>query len=100
MGLILGEWGSLLGARMIGTVSSPEKAEVARAHGYETVINYSSEDFSVRTMDETNGTGADVDLTGLAFATNNGRMSPSLRNILKELHDSYGCDVPADFDTL
>jgi uracil-DNA glycosylase len=37
--------------------------------------------------------------TGLAFATNNGRMSPSLRNILKELHDSYGCDVPADFDT-
>jgi NADPH:quinone reductase len=65
MGLILGEWGSLLGARMIGTVSSPEKAEVARAHGYETVINYSSEDFAVRTLDETDGAGADVIYDGV-----------------------------------
>ena len=31
--------------------------------------------------------------TGLAFATNNGKMSPSLRNIVKELHDSYYVDV-------
>lgn len=37
--------------------------------------------------------------TGLAFATNNGKMSPSLRNILKELHDSYGYDVPSDYNT-
>ncbi len=37
--------------------------------------------------------------TGLAFATNNGKMSPSLRNIVKELHDSYGMEVSADFDT-
>lgn len=37
--------------------------------------------------------------TGLAFATNNGKMSPSLRNIVKELYDSYGMEVSADFDT-
>jgi len=37
--------------------------------------------------------------TGLAFATNNGKMSPSLRNIIKELHDSHGEDVDCDFDT-
>lgn len=37
--------------------------------------------------------------TGLAFATNNGRMSPSLRNIVKELHDSYYVDVDKNFDT-
>jgi len=37
--------------------------------------------------------------TGLAFATNNGKMSPSLRNIVKELHDSHGKDVDCDFDT-
>lgn len=37
--------------------------------------------------------------TGLAFATNNGKMSPSLRNIVKELHDSYYVDVKDDFDT-
>ena len=37
--------------------------------------------------------------TGLAFATNNGKMSPSLRNIAKELYDSYGLEVPSDFAT-
>ena len=37
--------------------------------------------------------------TGLAFATNNGKMSPSLRNIVKELHDSHGKDVGRNFDT-
>ncbi|ASM71331.1 MULTISPECIES: quinone oxidoreductase family protein [Roseobacteraceae] len=65
MGLILGQWGSLLGARMIGTVSSPQKAQVARAHGYDTVINYSSEDFAERTLAETNGVGADVIYDGV-----------------------------------
>lgn len=37
--------------------------------------------------------------TGLAFGTNNNKMSPSLRNIVKELYQSYGYDVPTDFDT-
>tara|TARA_R100000900_G_scaffold119793_2_gene94456 strand:- start:1291 stop:2043 length:753 start_codon:yes stop_codon:yes gene_type:complete len=37
--------------------------------------------------------------TGLAFATNNGKMSPSLRNIVKELHESYGQDIDPNFDT-
>lgn len=65
MGLILGEWGRLLGARMIGTVSSAAKAELARAHGYDAVINYSSEDFVARTLDETDGKGADVIYDGV-----------------------------------
>ena len=37
--------------------------------------------------------------TGLAFATNNGKLSPSLRNIVKELHESHGQDVNPEFDT-
>lgn len=37
--------------------------------------------------------------TGLAFATGNGKMSPSLRNIVKELYDGYGMPVSPDFDT-
>lgn len=37
--------------------------------------------------------------TGLAFSTNNGKMAPSLRNIVRELHDSHGLKVRADFDT-
>jgi uracil-DNA glycosylase len=37
--------------------------------------------------------------TGLAFATNNGKLSPSLRNIVKELHESHGKDVNPEFDS-
>lgn len=36
--------------------------------------------------------------TGLAFATNDGMMPVSLRNIAKELYDSYGAHIPDDFD--
>lgn len=65
MGLILGQWGKLLGARMIGTVSSAEKAQVARAHGYDTVINYTTEDFAGRTLEATGGEGVDVIYDGV-----------------------------------
>ena len=69
MGLVLGEWGRLLGARMIGTVSSEAKAEVACAHGYDAVINYLSEDFVARTLQETEGKGADVIYDGVGKMT-------------------------------
>lgn len=45
VGLIAGEWGRHLGARMIGTAGSPDKIALAKAHGYEHVINYRNEDF-------------------------------------------------------
>jgi NADPH:quinone reductase len=60
VGLIAGQWGSHLGAKMIGTVGSPEKAELARAHGYAHVINYNSEDFVARVKELTGGKGVDV----------------------------------------
>ena len=40
VGLIVGQWAKHLGATAIGTVGSAEKAELARAHGYEHVIDY------------------------------------------------------------
>src|SRR5690606_24282024 len=55
MGLILGQWGALLGARMIGTVGSPAKAAVALEHGYDAVIDYTAEDFAARTLELTDG---------------------------------------------
>lgn len=43
VGLIFGQWAKALGARVIGTAGSPEKAELALAHGYDHVINYREE---------------------------------------------------------
>src|SRR3546814_5391561 len=68
MGLILGQWGALLGARMIGTVGSPAKAAVALEHGYDAVIDYTAEDFAARTLELTGGRGVDVIYDGIGKA--------------------------------
>ncbi len=45
VGLILCQWASALGATVIGTVSSPAKAKLAKANGCTHVINYTQKDF-------------------------------------------------------
>ena len=60
VGLIAGQWAAHLGATVIGTVGSEEKAELARANGYGHVINYRTENFVERVKDITGGKGCDV----------------------------------------
>ncbi len=60
VGLIVSQWAKLLGLNVIGTVSTPAKAEMAMAHGCDHVINYSSEDVAKRVRDITGGRGVDV----------------------------------------
>jgi NADPH:quinone reductase len=60
VGLIVSQWAKLLGLTVIGTVSSEAKAEVARAHGCDHVINYSHEDVAKRVRELTDGVGVNV----------------------------------------
>ena len=60
VGLIVSQWAKLLGLTVIGTVSTEAKAEVARAHGCEHVIDYSHEDVARRVRELTDGTGVNV----------------------------------------
>ena len=60
VGLIVSQWARLLGLNVIGTVSTEEKAEIARAHGCNHVINYSHEDVAGRVRALTDGVGANV----------------------------------------
>ncbi len=55
VGLLFGQWAASIGARAIGTVGSEEKATLARAHGYEHVINYRTEDVVQRVLEITEG---------------------------------------------
>ncbi|MCB1381882.1 MAG: quinone oxidoreductase [Notoacmeibacter sp.] len=55
VGLIAGQWGHHLGARMIGTAGSPDKIALALAHGYDHVINYRDEDFAAEVSRLTEG---------------------------------------------
>lgn len=68
MGTLLGQWAHALGARVIGTVGSDAKVEIARAHGCSEVIVYSREDFAARVLELTGRTGADVIYDGIGKA--------------------------------
>src|SRR5512139_663081 len=60
VGLIASQWARHLGATVIGTVGTPEKGELARAHGCHHPIVYTREDFAARVKEITGGRGVDV----------------------------------------
>lgn len=60
VGLILGQWAKHLGATVIGTAGSPDKIELAKANGYDHLINYRDEDFVGKVKDITGGRLCDV----------------------------------------
>lgn len=78
VGLIATQWAKALGATVIGTVGSAAKAELAKAHGCDHVINYSSENFSRRVRDITGGEGVAVVYDGVGKDTFSGSLD-SLR---------------------
>lgn len=69
LGLIACQWAHALGARVIGTAGSDEKAALARAHGCDEVINYRTENFVDRVRQFTNGQGVDVVYDGVGKDT-------------------------------
>jgi NADPH:quinone reductase len=60
VGLIACQWLKALGATVIGTVGSDEKARLARAHGCDHAIIYTREDFAKRVRELTGGAGVPV----------------------------------------
>lgn len=60
VGLLLIQMAKRIGARVIGTASSPEKAKLAKDTGADDVIIYTETDFERETRQLTNGRGVDV----------------------------------------
>jgi len=69
VGLILCQWGKALGATVIGTAGSPEKAKLAKKAGAKHVILYRDEDFAARVKEITKGKLCDVVYDGVGKAT-------------------------------
>jgi NADPH2:quinone reductase len=69
VGSIVCQWARLLGATVIGTVGSEQKAEIARANGCDHPIVYTAEDFAARTREITGGAGVDVVYDSVGQAT-------------------------------
>jgi NADPH2:quinone reductase len=74
VGLIMCQWAKHLGATVIGTVSSDEKAAVARAHGCDHAIVYTREDFAARVRELTAGEGVPVVYDSVGKATFEGSL--------------------------
>jgi NADPH:quinone reductase len=69
VGLIVCQWAKHLGATVIGTVSSDDKAAVARTHGCDYPIVYTREDFAERVRELTGGEGVPVVYDSVGKAT-------------------------------
>lgn len=69
VGLILSQWAHALGATVIGTVGSKDKAELALANGVDHAILYRDEDFVHRVKEITSGKMCDVVYDGVGQAT-------------------------------
>ncbi len=69
VGLIACQWAKHLGARVIGTVGSADKAELARAHGCDHPIRYDQEDVVARVRELTGGKGVPVVYDSVGQAT-------------------------------
>ncbi|NMG77253.1 quinone oxidoreductase family protein [Aromatoleum diolicum] len=75
VGLIVCQWAKLLGLTVIGTVSSEEKAAIARAHGCDHVIFYRREDVATRVREITNGVGVSVVYDSIGKTTFEGSLA-------------------------
>ena len=69
VGLLLVQMAKMRGARVIGTTSTDEKAELARGAGADDLILYTEQDFEAEVQRLTNGQGVEVVYDSVAKAT-------------------------------
>jgi NADPH:quinone reductase len=95
VGLIMCQWAKHLGATVIGTVSSDEKAAVARAHGCDHAIVYTREDFTARVREITSGEGVPVVYDSVGKATFEGSLKClRRRGVMASFGESSGDPDP------
>ena len=75
VGQIFAQWAKSIGAKVIGTVGSNEKIEIAKANGYDNVINYTKDDFTKEVMKLTNNKGVSAVFDGVGKNTFKGSIS-------------------------
>lgn len=101
VGLLLCAWARRLGATVIGTVSSEDKARIARAHGCEHVIVTADYHFADSVQRLTNNEGADVIVDGLGDAAREENLRAAARcGHWISLGQASGALQPIDPDAL
>ncbi|MER6896109.1 quinone oxidoreductase, partial [Amycolatopsis sp. NPDC000740] len=97
VGLLLVQLAKARGARVLATVSTDEKAELARGAGADHVIRYDREDFAAATRELTNGEGVAVVYDGVGKSTIDGSLaSLKIRGTLALFGAASGPVPPID----
>ncbi|MEQ1540725.1 MAG: quinone oxidoreductase [Novosphingobium sp.] len=97
VGLLAVQLAKLLGLRVIGTVSSEEKAEKARSYGCDEIIFYRREDVAARVKELTNGEGVSTVFDGVGKDTFEGSLkSLKRRGVLVGCGTASGPIPPID----
>jgi NADPH2:quinone reductase len=95
VGMILCQWAKHLGATVIGTVGSDEKAAFARAHGCDHPIVYTREDFAERVRALTGGSGVPVVYDSVGRSTFEGSLRClARRGVLASYGEASGDPEP------
>ena len=75
VGQLFCQWARAIGCKIIGTVGSDEKIQIAKDNGCDHVINYTTDDFSKKVLEITNGKGVDVVYDGVGLKTFEGSIA-------------------------
>lgn len=101
VGLIFGQWAKSLGATLIGTVGSSEKAALAKAHGFDHVINYREDDVVARVLDITQGEKLPVVYDGVGKDTFDCSLDClAVRGLMVSFGNASGAPAPLELQTL
>ncbi|QHO32201.1 Quinone oxidoreductase [Arachis hypogaea] len=101
VGSLLCQWANALGATVIGTVSSKEKAAQAKEDGCHHTIIYTEEDFVARVNEITSGNGVEVVYDSVGKDTFQGSLAClKLRGYLVNFGQSSGTPDPVPLSTL
>jgi NADPH2:quinone reductase len=95
VGLILSQWAKALGAHVIGTVGSAEKADMARANGCDDIILYRDEDVAARVKALTDGKGVRIVYDGVGKDTFEASLSSLMRRGIMVSYGNASGPAPA-----
>ena len=91
VGQIFCQWAKSLGCKVIGTVGSDEKIDIAKKNGCDFVINYSTENFAKKVLELTKGKGVHVVYDGVGKNTFEGSIEClKMRGMLVSFGNSSG----------
>ena len=91
VGQIFCQWAKSLGCKVIGTVGSDKKIDIAKKNGCDFVINYSTEDFAKKVLELTKGKGVPVVYDGVGKNTFEGSIEClKMRGMLVSFGNSSG----------